>query len=139
MKILKKHQNKIFIIITVILIIVIGNYFTSDNSQTKQQTSFNIEEVKKGNISEKVLVTGRVESANYLSINTSVNGIVKKIYVKEGDKVVKGQKITEIKLSNDGEIDYQNALVSHLGAKISLEKARVETRLKESDYILKLW
>jgi len=138
MKILKKHQNKIFIIITVILIIVIGNYFTSDNSQTKQQTSFNIEEVKKGNISEKVLVTGRVESANYLSINTSVNGIVKKIYVKEGDKVVKGQKITEIKLSNDGEIDYQNALVSHLGAKISLEKARVETRLKESDYILKL-
>lgn len=115
------------------MIIYLGNYFTTDKNTI--QSNYSLEKVSLGDISEKVLVTGRVETANYLPINTSVNGIVSKIYVKEGDKVVKGQKIMDIKLNNDGDIDYQNALSSYNSAAITLAKARSEMRIKQSNLI----
>lgn len=136
MNFFNSYKQYLFIIVIIILIIYLGNYLTSETT-VNEKTSSITEVIKKGNIAEKVLVTGRVETANFLTINTSVNGIVKKILVKEGDKVYKGQKIMEIKLNNDGEIDYQNALNSYNSSKISLEKAKSELRSKESDVINK--
>lgn len=136
MNFFNRYKNYILVLIIILLIIFVGNSLTSETTVNEKASSIT-EVIKKGNIAEKVLVTGRVETANYLTVNTSVNGIVKKILVKEGDKVYKGQKIMEIKLNNDGEIDYQNALNSYNSSKISLEKAKSELRSKESDVINK--
>lgn len=133
-KYFEQYKLYILILIIIISIIYIGNYFTTDKSSINQ-TSYSVEKASIGEISEKVLVTGRVETANYLPINTSVNGIVSKIYVKEGDKVYKGQKIMEIKLNNDGEIDYQSALSSYNSAAIALAKAKSDMRSKQSTLI----
>lgn len=134
MNLLKKNKFILGFLSLLLLVIYFGNYLTSDKSLDNQPTNL-LETAKKTNIKESVLVTGKVETANYFPITTSVNGIVKKIFVKEGDKVVKGQKIMEISLNSDGEADYQNALSSYISAKISLEKAINDKRSKESIFL----
>ena len=89
---------------------------------TETQKSIAVQ-AKKGTIRETVSASGQIETANYLTITTSVNGIVNKVYVKEGDVVTKGQAIMDITLNSEGEESLSSARSSYLSARNTLDSA----------------
>jgi RND family efflux transporter MFP subunit len=121
-----------------ILLVAGGVYFgqkilgKTETTSTEQSTTA---KVTRGNISSSISATGTVETANFLPVTTSVNGIIKEVFVKEGDTVKKEQKIMEITLSSDGEESKLQAWGSYLSAKSSLEKAKTDLLSKESTLI----
>ena len=135
MNFIEKYKYLIIFAFLIIVVYFVGNNLTSSSSNAPIDSKFIISSVKRGDIKESVLVTGKVETANYFPVRTSVNGIVKKILVKEGNIVYKGQKIMEIALNSDGEADYQSALSNYLSAKINLEKVINEKKGKQSTYL----
>ncbi len=137
MKKVLKHKK--ILIITVFVIFVVGGFFiykkiTDDKAKGAQETQV-IAKAEKGNLKSTVSVSGQVETANYLTVTTSVNGIVKEVFVKEGDTVVKGQKLMEITLNAAGEESLAQAWSSYLSAKNSLESAKNGLYAKESAVI----
>ena len=129
-----KNTNILFIVATIILISVIILLNKSHNDKNKNIPTTTNAKVTKGSISSTVSA-GTIETANYLAVTTSVNGIVKKVYVQEGDSIVKGQKIMDITLNSDGEESRVSAYASYLSAKSNLEKAKNDLLIKESSLL----
>ncbi|OGC39026.1 hypothetical protein A3K42_00315 [candidate division WWE3 bacterium RBG_13_37_7] len=116
-----------WILLAVIIIagIILGGQFFLNKSETNGQTQQAATAVvKKGNIISSVSASGNIQTANYLALTTSINGIVKKVFVKEGDRVVKGQKIMELTLDSEGERSQSSSYASYLKAKISVDSAK---------------
>ncbi len=131
-------KKRKIILIAVLLIVVAAFagkkiFSTSDTTQTTQQKSE--AEVTRGTVTSGISASGKVETANFLPITTSVNGIVKQVFVKEGDTVTKGQKIMEITLNADGEESLAQAYGSYLSAKNSLASAKTGLLSDESAMI----
>jgi macrolide-specific efflux system membrane fusion protein len=107
-----------------ILIILLGlgglRIFAKKEEKTQWQTT----EVERGLIISSVSASGQVLSVNVMSANTQASGIVKTVYVKDGDQVSKGDKILEIDLDFQGEQKNAQAWASYLSAKNSLESAK---------------
>lgn len=131
------HRVITTLLILIPAVIVVGqelikNTDSADSSGSQIQST-----VKKGAISTTVSASGKIETANYLAVTTSVNGIVKKVYVKEGDKVMKGQKILEVTLDSEGQISLDNAYSTYLRAKNSLDSSKNSLFSLESTMIQK--
>ncbi|MBP7859552.1 efflux RND transporter periplasmic adaptor subunit [Patescibacteria group bacterium] len=141
MKKILKHKWVFIIIGIILLILFFGERLlnstdnTSSNSQNGEISSEEI--VRKGNLTKSVTASGTIETANYLAITTSVNGIVKQVFVKEGDKIKKGQKIMEVTLDSEGEKSLQSAYSSYLRAKNSVDSAINGLKTSENTLIAK--
>jgi RND family efflux transporter MFP subunit len=130
-----KKWKFLIIILLLVGIVYIGQNLLSTDTASSTTTTTTTATVEKGTIVSSVETSGTVETANYLSVTTSVNGIVKKVFVKEGDNVTKGQKIMEVTLNADGEESLSSAWASYLGAKNSLAKAKSDLITKKSSLI----
>jgi len=135
MKLLKNKKIK-FSILAILLAFVgfiIYKNFADNKEDTSTQDSITIQ-AKRGTLKETVSASGQIETANYLTVTTSVNGIVNKVYVKEGDTVTKGQAIMDITLNSEGEESLASAWSSYLTAENALNSA--ETSLITYDSAL---
>lgn len=131
-----RKNKKIIIGLTIIvLVIFVGQKILNSDQSTIEETQTQTVEVSTGNITSSISASGAIQSANYLAVTTSVNGIVKEVFVKEGDRVTKGQKIMEITLNSDGEESRVQAWNSYLSAKNNLESAKNGLYAKESALI----
>jgi HlyD family secretion protein len=119
---MKRHKWIVLVIILIPIIIFTGQkLLNGGGSSTQQQIEAT---VKKGTITSSVSASGTIQTANYLAITTSVNGVVKKVYVSEGTQVTKGQRIMDVTLDSEGERSLKDAYSSYLRAKNSLESAK---------------
>lgn len=120
-----RYRIPLLVVIATGAVIFIGQQLTSSSS-TSSSTSDSISQatVTKGTVTSSVSASGSVQTANYLAITTSVNGIVKQVFVKEGQTVSQGQKIMEVTLDSDGERSRTNAYASYLKSKTSLESSK---------------
>ncbi len=94
-----------FIQIIIIVVIISGaGWFTYSQIQgsKKSQVSYKTTVVEKGTLVTSISSTGTITSSNKTAITTGATGTIKKVYVKNGDTVTKGQKIAEITLDDDG-------------------------------------
>jgi len=121
---IKDKKWFVLIILLVAIAVFFGIKIFNKNNIEDNTKEYSISKVERGKISETVSTSGQVETANYLSVTTSVNGIVKEVFVNEGAQVYKGQPIMEITLSSEGEESYASAYASYLSAKSSLESAK---------------
>jgi macrolide-specific efflux system membrane fusion protein len=106
----------------ILIIFLVGIWFLflrNKNQAPQYQTA----QVEKGSIVSTVSASGSIISSNTIDITTNVQGVVKKVYVKDGDKVVKGQKIAEVSLNPDSEQQSASAYSSYLSAKNNLDSA----------------
>ena len=119
--------------IGLVLIFVIGGYFlfrgANDNNEPVIQTT----PVEQGMIISSVYASGQVLSVNVMSANTQASGIVKTVYVKDGDEVKKSDKILEIDLDFQGEQKNVQAWSSYLSAKNTLESAKATQYSLQAD------
>ncbi len=120
----KHYKWIVVLVIATIVIIIAGQKLLGSNSQQNNTASSVSNTVKKGNLTASVSASGQIQTANYLGVTTSVNGVVKKVYVTEGQKVTKGQNIMEVTLDQEGERSLADAYASYLRAKNSLDSAK---------------
>ena len=135
MKLLKNKKIKFSILVILLAFVgfIIYKNFADNKDGTSTQDTTTVQ-AKRGTLKETVSASGQVETANYLTVTTSVNGIVNKVYVKEGDTVTKGQAIMDITLNSEGEESLASAWSSYLTAENALNSA--ETSLITYDSAL---
>lgn len=131
-QITKRHRFHILGILIIGGIILSGQKLVSQEETITSAQQTSTATAKTGSVIATIEASGQVESANFLAITTSVNGIVKQVFVNEGDTVVKGQKIMEITLNADGEESLAQAWGTYLSAKNSLEKSKTELYAKDT-------
>jgi len=102
-----------------------------------QKAQYQSAKVERGAIVSTVSASGQVLSSNALTITTSATGVVKNVFVKDGDQVVSGQKIAEIELDSSGQQKNASAWSSYLSAKTSLDSANASLYTLQSDMFSK--
>lgn len=107
------------IIILIIAVTGIWKLISNNSNKTTYQTST----VQKGTVVSTISASGKVLTTNTLSITTQASGVVKKVYVKDGDKVFQGQKLAEITLDSDGILANAKAYASYISAQNGVNSA----------------
>jgi multidrug efflux pump subunit AcrA (membrane-fusion protein) len=121
---LKKYKWILVTIAAVLVIIIFGQILLNKTGITSTSLQFTTATVSRGNITSSISASGTIQTSNYLAVTTSVNGIVNKVLVKEGDSVYKGQALMNVTLDSEGETNLANAYSSYLRAKNSLASAQ---------------
>lgn len=114
--------KKALIIFTLLLLGSLG-YWRMTKSKTATPT-YQTSQAEKGTLVVSVSVSGQVSSANSAEITTQASGVVKTVYVKDGDMVSAGDKIAQLDLDLTGQQRAQQAYASYQSAQNNVESAR---------------
>ncbi len=134
MKIIKKvfsGRGKFIIIGFLVILLGFTGYFFFFKKE--KEPELQTVPVEKGMIISSVSASGQVLSVNIMSANTQASGIIKTVYVKDGDYVNKGNKILEIDLDFQGEQKNSQAWSSYLSAKNNLKSAEATQYSLQAD------
>ncbi|BBU99076.1 efflux RND transporter periplasmic adaptor subunit [Providencia hangzhouensis] len=77
-----------------VLVVVIGRFVWQSPAPALHENV--ILSVERGDIEKVVMVTGTLKPSMQVNVGAQVNGQIRKLYVKQGDKVVKGELLAEI-------------------------------------------
>lgn len=116
----KKHWK----ITAIALLLVVGNMWYVVSKNTTAKTSYQTAKIEKGTLISSISASGNVLTTNTLSISTEASGVVKKVYAKDGDKVVAGQKLAEITLDSAGTLANTKAWASLTSAQNSYRSSQ---------------
>lgn len=83
-------KNKVFITISILVIIGIGAYFYF-SSTSKANISWRVEKVEQGNLDIVVNATGTLQADTTVKVGTQVSGTIDKLFVDYNAHVKKGQ------------------------------------------------
>lgn len=89
-------NNKIKAVILVVLIVLVGGYFTLSH----KKPAYQFITVEKGSITESVSLTGNTTPLQNVSLTFGSSGIVSHIYSALGKKVYSGQVLAEQNISD---------------------------------------
>lgn len=125
-------------IILIAIVFLLGWFgYTQFSSSNKNKATYQTEKAVKGDLVIAVTGTGAVASTNNSNITTSATGVVKNIYVKDGDTVKTGDKIAELDLDLEGQQKSSQAWASYQSAKNSLQTAKDNLYSVQSDLYTK--
>lgn len=88
LKFLNRHKGKI---IFVLLLIAAAVYHTIYKEPKKVEEEILTHTLKKGTISQVLRKDGSISPKNSMEVNSSADGKIKEVLVKEGDTVKKGK------------------------------------------------
>lgn len=121
-----------------IIIFIIGtvwykvNRKSLANSQTQQPQTAKVE---KGTLTVVVNASGTVSSQTSATVDTQASGVVKSVYVENGQKVASGDKIAELDLDLIGKQRSSQAYSSYLAAKNNLETQKINYYSLQNDLL----
>ena len=127
----------LFLKIFILALLLATGWFTfskvrGSQSQTpKYQTA----EVEKGTLTVVVSASGQVSSQNSAVVDTQASGVVKKVYVENGQKVKSGDKIAELDLDMIGQQRSSQSFAGYQSAKNNLETAKINYYALQSDLL----
>ncbi len=128
----KVISPKKVIIVTILLIMgwyIYNNYFTNSTGSVEYKT----QKATKGKISVTVNASGTISSVNSAKVTTKATGVIKYLYVKDGEYIKQGAKIADIDLDQSGKQNELLALASYRSAKNALETARAAVYSTQSE------
>ena len=128
----KRRRRLIYIGVGVTGVLVLaGALIAATRGGTKIDPS-KLAKVEKGDLAKSVVATGKVEPITKVEIKSKASGIVKKLYVDAGDRVKRGQLLTELdKEEIEARVAQARAQVeaseaSLKGTQADLERAKVD-------------
>lgn len=136
MSILSKFKKlpKIIKIILIILIIVSGYFIYKNRTSSRNQTpQYQYGRAEKGTLVVSLSSSGTVAATGSRTVTTSASGVVKRVFVKEGQKVSTGTPILEIDLDLSSRQKLQSAYSAYLSAQNSLKTVQDKILSLESD------
>ncbi len=117
----KKLSKKKKIVLAIVLVGAIYG-INKMTGKKEESVSYKTEKVSKGGVVSLVSETGEITTSGKVDVNSTINGMVEEVYVKNGDSVKSGQKLYKVK-SSASDIDKANAYSTYMSAKTSLESA----------------
>lgn len=114
-------RRKIFFVL--LFIIIVGITFQRIIPEDQRKPQYQTVKVERGTIVSTVSASGQVLVSNLMEIKTQASGQISKVYVEDGDKVSKGQKIAETTLDQQGQQKNAAAWANYLSAKNSVDSA----------------
>jgi multidrug efflux pump subunit AcrA (membrane-fusion protein) len=123
--------TKLFLLALVISIGVFVGIKVSGNKTEKIQ--YQTASVEKGTIISIISASGQITSNNNAVVTTQASGVVKKIFVENGQKVEAGDQIAEIEPDLEGKQRQSQAYASYLGAQNSLANAKAGQYTSQAD------
>lgn len=145
-------KKKVLIAVVLIIVLALGGgwYWYNHSHQAKKET-YTLGTVKRDTVMLTVDATGTIEPDNSVDLSATASGTLEKVYVKQNEKVTKGQVLATIEskaltstmkqaqntLENkESYFNRLNALYNHQGA-ISyqeMDNARLEYRNAQAAY-----
>lgn len=122
-------------ILIILLILGVGGYFIYDNffKIKDEKVEFITKKAKKGSFSKKVDATGEIFATELVDVGAQVSGQIKKLYIKLGDQVKKGDMIASIDSSTQqNSIDNKEAQLAIY--KAQLESAKVALNIAKTQF-----
>ncbi len=125
----KKQTKAKKIIFSIAVLLVIALFFSFFG--TKKSPEYETARVQKGNVQEIVSESGPVTNGGSSDIYSVTNGVVQKIYVRNGEEVFKGQDLFSVQ-SSASDIEKANAYAAHQNALATLASAQQTKLLAQS-------
>lgn len=122
-------------LILVISLVVIGFFVRKVVSGSSGKPSYQTTTAQKGTLVSSISASGVISAGSSTDILTSASGVVKKVYVKNGETVTKGQKLAELDLDDDARSWQAIAYASYIEA-VNAEKT-AETNKITAD--IQMW
>lgn len=122
-------------ILIILLILGVGGHFVYDKffKVKEEEVEFITKKAKKGSFSKKVDATGEIFATELIDVGAQVSGQIKKLYVKLGDQVKKGDMIASIDSSTQqNSIDNKEAQLAIY--KAQLESAKVALNIAKTQF-----
>ena len=122
-------------ILIILLILGVGGYFIYDKffKVKDEKVEFITKKAKKGSFSKKVDATGEIFATELIDVGAQVSGQIKKLYVKLGDQIKKGDMIASIDSSTQqNSIDNKEAQLAIY--KAQLESAKVALNIAKTQF-----
>ena len=118
---LTASKKRWILVVVIVLVAIVG--FWRIKASSSGAVSYQTATVTKGTVVSTISASGRALTTSALNIETQVSGIVKNVYVKDGDKVIAGQRIADFTFDTVGQQNYDQALASYMNAKNSVASA----------------
>jgi RND family efflux transporter MFP subunit len=129
-------SKKIKIIASIIIVAAgIGGYFWHRQRTQASEMTFTTSQAEEMNLVKSLTLSGTVQQSNVISVYTKASGLVKEIYVTDGQVVKAGDKLAEITLDSEGKNNQAQAWSSYQAAKNSVNSAANDLNTLES----KMW
>jgi RND family efflux transporter MFP subunit len=132
---LKNWLSKLplFVKLLALLLLVSLVFLVFKSRQGKsQKVTYQTAKVEKGTVVSTISASGSIVSSNFIPVDTTATGVVKSVFVKEGQKVYQGQKIASIELDFEGQQRLASAYSSLVSANNALNAANNNLRQAEA-------
>ncbi|MDO8497565.1 MAG: efflux RND transporter periplasmic adaptor subunit [bacterium] len=126
-------KRKVVFLVIVILFVIGGLFKLKILEGNKQQVQYQTEKAEKGTIISAISGSGQVSTANSMGVTTQATGVVKTVYVTNGQIVQMGDPLVELDLDRDSNQKYLQALASYQGTKNSLDASKANQYGLQSD------
>ncbi|MCL5090912.1 MAG: HlyD family efflux transporter periplasmic adaptor subunit, partial [Patescibacteria group bacterium] len=123
---IKKMPLVLKIILVVLVVVLAWLLYKKFKSQGKSQPQYQTAQAEKGTLVTSISASGVISSGSSTTISTKASGIIKKVYVKNGQTVTKGQKIAELTLDDDAQARQTIAWASYISAVNDEKTAQAE-------------
>lgn len=117
-------KPKIILFLSVIFIVAAVAGWKYYSARKSKKPIYQTTQAEKGTLVISVSASGQVSQANSATVSTKASGVVKKIFVENGQLVKTGDKIAELELDLEGKQRADSSYASYQSAKNSLDTAR---------------
>lgn len=112
-------------LLLVVVVAVIGYaVYSKLNGSSQSKVTYQTAQAEKGTLIVSVSSSGQVAATNSRTVTTTASGVVRKVYVTEGQKVTTGTPIMQIDLDMDGQQQFQQASAQYQQAQNNLASAQ---------------
>ena len=136
---MKWFLSRSLVVKIVLILVVIGGVVVSVRSVSRgsKAVQYQTATVERGTVVATISASGTVLISNLVTITTGASGVVKNVFIKDGDTVTAGQNIAEIFLDSSGAQQAASAWSSYLSAKNSVDTANTTLWTLQSDMFSK--
>jgi HlyD family secretion protein len=93
-------KKKILTVLIVVSLLGVGTYYVMGRNNVEEASSnmvmVNLQELKPQKITTKVSADGNIKTITEEEIKINLNGFIEQVYVDEGDRVAKGQRLIKL-------------------------------------------
>ncbi|CQQ42939.1 efflux RND transporter periplasmic adaptor subunit [Yersinia enterocolitica] len=93
---LKNKKHQLMLVLFIVSLLIISSVTALSISDSQQDVPQLTETIGRGDIERNVMASGSLKPSLQVNVGAQVNGQLTKLYVKQGDRVTRGQLLAEI-------------------------------------------
>lgn len=119
--------------VVILIVLVVGGFGARRMFGKDGKPTFMSAQVELTTLINSIQASGSVLSTGQQAVTSKASGVVKQIFVNDGDSVAKGDKLVEFELDREGEEARTKAWSTYLSGKNTLEAAKYNQYSYQAD------